>query len=232
MQARDANWEALDFQITSCSLCPRLVNFRQQIGVTKQPRYRDQTYWSKPLTGTGDRNARVLIIGLAPAAHGGNRTGRIFTGGSSASFLMRALYEAGYVNLPESNSCDDGLEFHDVYLTNLVHCAPPSNQPTAQEALNCRRHLLAELSLLSSLRAVVPLGSFALKGYLALLKAQGEIVAQSPFPFRHGVVYKTHPAGPLLIPSYHPSQQNTFTGKLTPEMLRELFLHVRSLTRP
>ena len=177
----------------------------------------------------GDRNGRLLILGLAPAAHGGNRTGRIFTGGPSASFLMRALWEAGFANQPESNFRDDNLQLHDVYLTNLVRCAPPANQPDPQETRACSRYLVSELNLLKNLRVTVPLGAFALKGYVAALKEAGLLAEQSSFPFRHGAVYETHAGGPLLIPSYHPSQQNTYTGKLTSDMMRDLFGRVRLL---
>ena len=226
-----AHWQALNARITSCRLCPRLVNFREETGNRKKACFQDEEYWSKPLTGMGDPNGRLLVLGLAPAAHGGNRTGRIFTGGSSASFLMRALWEAGFANQPESKTRSDSLQLTDTYVTNLVRCAPPANRPAPQETSNCRPYLVSELNLLKNIRVVVPLGSFALKGYLSVLKDAGMIEALSSFPFRHGTIYSTHRQGPSLVPCYHPSQQNTFTGKLTTDMMRGIFVLARSLIR-
>ena len=224
---KDSEWRQLNAQITACRFCPRLVKYREEVGRVKKPCYEGQEYWSKPLTGMGDRNGRLLILGLAPAAHGGNRTGRIFTGGSSASFLLRALFKAGFANQPNSDSCDDGLQLRDVYLTNMVRCAPPANKPTPLETASCGKYLIRELNLLPSLRVVVPLGAFAMSGYLRVLRETGMITRSSLFPFQHRAGYRTHPGGPVLVPSYHPSQQNTFTKILTPEMMSALFQRAR-----
>jgi uracil-DNA glycosylase family 4 len=224
-------WKDLNTQITSCRQCSRLVSFREEIGTRKKPCFMNQTYWSKPLTGIGDRNGWLLVLGLAPAAHGGNRTGRIFTGSPSADFLMRALWEAGFANQPESETADDVPQLRDVYLTNLVRCAPPANRPTPQETVCCRPYLLDELKLLKNIRVVIPLGAFAFKGYVAALRNTETIDSSIPFQFRHGAVYSTHSAGPLVICCYHPSQQNTVTGRLTAQMMRHVFSRAASLIR-
>ena len=225
----DEQWQVLNRQITNCRLCPRLVEFRERIGVEKRRSYRDWDYWSKPLTGFGDRNARLLIIGLAPAAHGGNRTGRIFTGDRSADFLVRALWETGFANQPESVSKNDGLQLMDAYMTLPVRCAPPDNKPTPKEILTCRPYLLKELALLKNLKVVVPLGAIAFNSYLAILKGQGLIVSRAGFPFAHGTLFSTHESGPRVLASYHPSQQNTSTGRLTAAMLRDIFSKAQEL---
>ncbi len=225
----DEQWPILNRQITGCRLCPRLVEFRERISIEKRRAYRDWDYWSKPLTGFGDRNAKLLIIGLAPAAHGGNRTGRIFTGDRSADFLMRALWETGFANQPESVSKNDSLQLIDAYMTLPVRCAPPDNKPTPEEILTCRPYLLRELALLKNVRVIVPLGAIAFNSYLTILKGQGLIVSRAGFPFAHGALFSAHEGSPRVLASYHPSQQNTSTGRLTAPMLRDIFLQARKL---
>lgn len=219
----------LNRQIVDCRLCPRLVEFREKIGIEKRRAYRDWTYWSRPLTGFGDPNAKLLIIGLAPAAHGGNRTGRVFTGDRSADFLVRAMWETGFANQPESVSKEDGLQLINAYMTLPVRCAPPDNKPTPQELLTCRPYLLAELALLRNVEIVLPLGAIAFHSYLSILKAEGRIASRASFPFAHGALFTTHEGGPRVLTSYHPSQQNTSTGRLTAAMLREVFAQARAL---
>jgi uracil-DNA glycosylase len=227
--SHDEQWSVLDNQITHCRLCPRLVVFREKIGVEKRRAYRDWQYWSRPLTGFGDRNARLLIIGLAPAAHGGNRTGRVFTGDRSADFLIRAMWETGFANQPESVSKNDGLQLIDAYITLPVRCAPPDNKPSSEEILTCRPYLLRELALLKNIRVVLPLGAIAFNSYLSILKQEGLIASRTSFPFSHGGLFLTHEGGPLVLTSYHPSQQNTSTGRLTATMLRDIFSKAREL---
>ena len=225
----DTEWLILNQQIIDCRLCPRLVEYREKIGVEKRRAYRDWEYWSRPLTGFGDRNAKLLIIGLAPAAHGGNRTGRIFTGDRSADFLIRALWETGFANQPVSTSKNDGLQLINAYMTLPVRCAPPDNKPTPQETHTCRPYLLRELALLKNIEIVVPLGAIAFGAYLSILKSEGLIGSRASFPFAHGALFSTHTGGPRVLVSYHPSQQNTSTGRLTAVMLRDIFLEARKL---
>jgi uracil-DNA glycosylase len=225
----DTEWPILNQQIIDCRLCPRLVEYREKIGIEKRRAFRQQEYWSRPLTGFGDRNAKLLIIGLAPAAHGGNRTGRMFTGDRSADFLIRALWETGFANQPESTSKDDGLQLLDAYMTLPVRCAPPDNKPTPQEIHTCRPYLLRELTLLKNIEIVVPLGAIAFNAYLSILKSRQFISSRAAFPFAHGALFSTHSGGPRVLISYHPSQQNTSTGRLTAVMLRDIFLKAKSL---
>ncbi len=177
----------------------------------------------------GDPAARLLIVGLAPAAHGANRTGRMFTGDRSGEFLYRALWEAGFANQPESVSRDDGLLLKDAYITAAARCAPPDNKPTRDEVLNCRTFLLRELALLKNVRLVVVLGGVALDAYLCVLQDRGLIRSRAQFRFAHAGLYRTHEGGPLVLASYHPSQQNTSTKRLTREMLRDIFQRARQL---
>ncbi len=216
----------------SCRLCPRLVAHREEVGRVKRRAYQDQEYWSKPVPGFGDPAARLLIIGLAPGAHGANRTGRIFTGDRSGDFLYRALYEAGFANQPTSVSRDDGLLLRDAYITSPVRCVPPDNKPTLEEILTCRPYLERELALLRRVKLVVALGGIALQSYLAILQEQGQIQARSRFRFAHGAKFQTHEGGPLVLASYHPSQQNTSTGRLTAKMLAEIFHEAHRLLGP
>ncbi|HEX6897308.1 MAG TPA: uracil-DNA glycosylase [Bryobacteraceae bacterium] len=219
----------LNREVIACRRCPRLVEYREQVARTKRRAYQSWEYWGRPVPGFGDPKARLLLVGLAPGAHGANRTGRIFTGDSSGDFLYRALYETGFASQPSSVSRDDGLTLHDAFISASVRCAPPGNKPLPQEIRNCRPYLEHELQLLGNLGVVVALGRLAFDVYLSILLDQGKIARRSPFPFAHGRQYRTTPDSPLLIASYHPSQQNTFTGKLTQPMLQSVFRKARRL---
>jgi uracil-DNA glycosylase family 4 len=224
-----ATLRQLQSEITHCFRCPRLVAHREEIGRVRRRAYRDQEYWSKPVPGFGDPSARLLIIGLAPGAHGANRTGRMFTGDRSGEFLYRALYEAGFANQPTSISRDDGLILRDAYIAAPVRCAPPDNKPALEEIHACRPFLEQELALLKRVTLVVVLGGIALQAYLAILQDRGQIKARSWFRFAHGAQFVTHERGPLVLASYHPSQQNTSTGRLTAAMLGDIFREARRL---
>lgn len=214
-------------QVVSCALCPRLVAHRERIAHEKVKRYREWDYWSKPVPSFGDPHARLLIIGLAPAAHGGNRTGRIFTGDRSGDWLYSALYATGFANQPTSIHRDDGLKLQDCYITAAVHCAPPDNKPLPEEFAACRPYLLQELACLKRLCVVVTLGHIAFSAYLTARTELG-LPVPSPKPrFGHGSVYAFDRV--TLIGSYHPSQQNTFTGRLTQEMFFTVFLRARQV---
>jgi uracil-DNA glycosylase len=219
----------LQSEIIQCSLCPRLVAHREEIGSVRRRAYREQEYWSKPVPGFGDPAARLLIVGLAPGAHGANRTGRMFTGDRSGDFLYRALYETGFANQPASVSSQDGLILRDAYIASPVRCVPPDNKPTLEEIHTCRPFLERELALLNRVKLVVVLGGIALHAYLAILQDRCQIKARSNFRFGHGATFVTHAGGPLVLASYHPSQQNTSTGRLTAEMLASVFHQARRL---
>ena len=212
-----------------CGLCPRLVAWREEVGRVRRRAYLDQEYWSKPVPGFGDLLARLLVIGLAPGAHGANRTGRIFTGDRSGDFLYRALYEAGFASQPTSVSRTDGLKLIDAYITSPVRCVPPDNKPTLAEIHTCRPYLIRELALLKRVKLVVVLGGIALQGYLSILQDDGKIKSRSGFRFGHGAKFETHAGGPLVLASYHPSQQNTSTGRLTAAMLAGIFHQARQI---
>jgi uracil-DNA glycosylase len=216
-------------EVIACERCPRLREYCRRVGEIKRRAYRDWEYWAKPVPPFGDPRARVLVIGLAPAAHGGNRTGRMFTGDSSGDFLYRALYETGFASQPESRSRDDGLKLRDMYITASVRCAPPNNKPAPQEFRNCRSYLERELDLLENVRVVVALGRIAFNMYLGILRRRGTISSRAAFVFAHNRVHQVAPGSPVLISSFHPSQQNTFTGKLTPAMLRKVFARAARL---
>lgn len=221
--------QVLDQQIVNCYRCPRLVAYREEIGRVQRRAYRGQEYWSRPVPGFGDPNARMLIVGLAPGAHGANRTGRVFTGDRSGEFLYRALWQAGFANQPTSHSRDDGLILKDAYITAAVRCVPPDNKPARDEILNCRPYLVRELALLKNVRLIVPLGGIALDAYLSVLQDSGKINSRARFRFAHGAEFSTHEGAPAILASYHPSQQNTSTGRLTEEMLRVIFLRARQI---
>jgi uracil-DNA glycosylase family 4 len=193
----------------------------------KRRAYRDWEYWGKPVPSFGDPRARMLIIGLAPAAHGANRTGRMFTGDQSGEFLYRVLHQTGFASQPTSVSRDDGLELRGAYITASVRCAPPANRPSPQEIRNCSRFLEKEIELLPELRVVVVLGRIAFDVYLSLLAKRGLIAKRSAFVFAHDKEHRTAPGLPLLISSYHPSRQNTQTGRLTAAMLKAVFTRAR-----
>lgn len=229
MVGRLPSLTVLEGQIVECRLCPRLVAHREEIGRIQRRAYRGQTYWSRPVPGFGDPDARLLVIGLAPGAHGANRTGRIFTGDRSGDFLYRALRETGFANQPTSLEANDGLRLQDAYITSPVRCAPPDNKPTLEEIHACRPYLVRELALLRCVRVIVALGGIALNAYLSVLQDAGHIVARAPFRFAHDATYRTHPGAPLVLASYHPSQQNTSTKRLTAEMLAAIFHRARFL---
>ena len=217
--------------IVSCERCPRLRTYCQQIAREKKRAFREDVYWARPVPGFGDPNARVLIIGLAPAAHGANRTGRVFTGdggGGSGDFLMTALHRNGFANLPTSQRIDDGLRLNDAYIAAAVRCAPPDNTPTPEEIWRCLDHLDAEVAQLPNIRVVVALGGIGFAAWLRLLKRRGVVVSPRP-RFGHGVVARMGEGLPVVVGSYHPSRQNTNTGKLTARMMSDVFRKARSL---
>src|SRR5580700_9147250 len=203
--------EILNRKIVACHKCPRLVEYRAEIARVKRRAYRDSEYWAKPVPGFGDPHARLLLIGLAPGAHGANRTGRVFTGDSSGVFLYKVMYETGFASQPTSTSRDDGLTLIDAYISAAVRCAPPDNKPLPEEIRNCRPYLEQELELLKNVRVVVALGRMAFAVYLTILRAQGKIARPSEFEFGHNREHRTGPEQPWLISSFHPSQQNTAT---------------------
>lgn len=222
---------AVHSSIVSCERCPRLRSYCQRIAREKKRAFRHEVYWGRPVPGFGDPNARVLIIGLAPAAHGANRTGRVFTGdggGGSGDFLMTALHKHGFANMPASQRIDDGLQLTDAYIAAAVRCAPPDNKPTPEEVHRCLDHLDAETAQLPRLRVVVALGRIGFAAWLRVLKRRG--VRLSPRPqFGHGSVAKLGDGVPILVGAYHPSRQNTNTGKLTARMMSDVFKKARQL---
>lgn len=219
----------LNQQVISCRLCPRLVEHRERVAVEKRRAYLDWTYWGRPVPSFGDPAARLLIIGLAPGAHGANRTGRMFTGDRSGDFLYRALWQTGFANQPESASSDDGLKLTDAYITAPVRCAPPDNKPSRNEILRCRPFFNQELAALPNIRVVVALGVIAFENYRSALQRRGLIRARRGWRFAHGAEYETHACGPVVLCSYHPSQQNTSTGRLTADMLSAVFARAKSI---
>ena len=218
--------EQLNKRIVRCRKCPRLVRYREKVAREKRLAYRGCTYWGKPLPGFGDAHARLLILGLAPAAHGGNRTGRVFTGDRSGDFLYKALYEAGFANQPRSTQRGDGLALADAYISAAVRCAPPGNKPLPSEEANCRPYLEADIAILRP-RALLALGGIAMRAYLGILKDEGKIRSLAAFPFKHGASYSLGDDLPRIFCSYHPSQQNTFTGRLTEAMLASVLGDIR-----
>jgi uracil-DNA glycosylase family 4 len=214
-------------EVINCRRCPRLVEYREAVAREKRAAYRGEPYWGRPLPSFGDPSARLLVIGLAPAAHGGNRTGRMFTGDRAGDFLFASLHRTGFANQPRSVRPGDGLELRDAYITAAVRCCPPANRPAPQELAHCRPYLERELELLAGVRAVVALGKFAFDAYLGTLKRQGKLPPRVSYKFGHGACHRLPPPLPLLLASYHPSQQNTFTGRLTPAMLDSVFRRAR-----
>lgn len=215
--------DELNEKVTHCRLCPRLVAFRES--VPKRASFKDQEYWRRPVPGYGDPNARILLTGLAPAAHGGNRTGRVFTGDESGRFLMQALYKAGFANQPFSITKDDGLILKDLYMTPAVKCVPPNNKPTPLEFATCQQYYHQELKLLHNVKVILALGKLAFNAYLAYFKQKNPQYKEK-LQFTHGAAY--HFQGfPALYASYHPSPQNTYTGVLTEEMFLRLLEEIK-----
>jgi uracil-DNA glycosylase family 4 len=221
--------ESLQETIVHCTRCPRLVEWCESVARTKRRAYRDEEYWGRPVPSFGDPRARLLIIGLAPGAHGANRTGRMFTGDRSGEFLFRALQRAGFASQAESVSRDDGMRLRDARIAAALRCAPPDNKPDPGEIRNCRPYLEREIELMPRLRVVVALGRLAFDVYLAILRDQGAIESRAAFRFAHNAVHRIADGLPVLVSSYHPSQQNTSTGKLTDRMLLDVFVGVRAI---
>jgi uracil-DNA glycosylase family 4 len=223
---------ALTDEITRCRACPRLVAWREQVAREKRAAFRDETYWGRPVPGFGDPRARVLLVGLAPAAHGGNRTGRVFTGDRSGDFLFGALYRAGFANQAESVRAGDGLRLRGAYVAAAVRCAPPANKPTPAERDECMPYLVREIALLPRVRVIVALGAFGYEAAWTALRAGAakgvELPPRRP-RFAHGLEVACGRV--TIVCTFHPSQQNTFTGKLTPAMLDDLFARVRYLNQ-
>jgi len=222
-----AKLAGLHAEIVACQRCPRLVWWREEAARRKPRRYREWEYWARPVPGFGDPAARVLIVGLAPAAHGANRTGRMFTGDRSGEWLYRTLHRFGFANQPEARHRDDGLQLRDCYITAALRCAPPHNKPQPEELRNCRPFLQRELSLLGDVRVIVALGRIAYTTVLAVFRTMAN--ARATFPrFRHGLELALTPTVTLLA-SFHPSQQTPFTGKLTEPMFEAIFRRAREL---
>ena len=212
----------LQDEIVHCRRCPRLIAYSTEIARVKRRAYRDWDYWGKPVPGFGDADARVLVMGLAPGAHGSNRTGRPFTGDASGNFMYPVLYETGFANQPTATDRNDGLKLKDLYITAAVRCAPPDNKPTPQELAECSTFLDREIEGLKKVKVVVALGKIGFDAYLNYLKRRGILASKQPYLFKHGAHYRL-PDGKRLLASYHPSNQNTQTGKLTKQMFQKIF---------
>ncbi len=215
-------------EVILCRRCPRLVEYREAVGREKRRAYLDHEYWAKPVPGFGDAHARVVILGLAPGAHGSNRTGRPFTGDASGRFMYPILYRTGFASQPNADSRDDGLRLLDAYITAAVRCAPPANKPSPREIANCAPFLDRELQALKNMRVLVALGRIGFAAYLHHLKRTGALTSRSGYSFAHGASYLM-PNRVTLLASYHPSNQNTATGKLTGAMFEQIFLTARQL---
>jgi uracil-DNA glycosylase family 4 len=224
---RRASLAALTAEIVECRQCPRLVAWRELVAREKVARFRDETYWGRPVPGFGDPDARILILGLAPAAHGGNRTGRVFTGDASGDFLFAAMHEVGLADRPTSRRADDGLTLNDAYIAAAVRCAPPANKPTPVERDDCAPFLARELAALDRVRVIVPLGAFGWDAAFRVIAAVGGADVRPRPRFGHGA--EARAGGYVVVGSYHPSQQNTFTGKLTQPMLKTVLARAREL---
>ena len=217
------NWlTVLNREVVACTRCPRLVEYRERIAREKRRAYLSWDYWGKPVPGFGDPQARVLIMGLAPGAHGSNRTGRPFTGDASGNFMYPVLYETGFASQPTATDRNDGMKLKDLYITAAVRCAPPDNKPLPQELAECAYFLDRELAGLEEVKVVVALGKIGFDAYLNYLKRRGLLTTRAPYLFKHGAHYPL-PDGKVLLASYHPSNQNTQTGKLTRKMFVEIF---------
>jgi len=218
---------AIRRDLIACTRCPNLRRYCETIARVRRRAYRDQTYWGRPVPGFGDPAARLLILGLAPAAHGGNRTGRVFTGDRSGDFLFAALHRAGFANQPVSTHRDDGLELKDAYITAALHCAPPNNKPGPVELARCRDYLIRELRALAQVRAVLALGRIAFDEYLKTLLVMKRLPSRRGLAFRHGAAHPLGDGLPTLFAAYHPSQQNTQTGRLTVAMFDHVLADIK-----
>ncbi len=218
---------ALQEKVVACTRCARLIRYCRKVAREKRRMYRNEEYWGKPIPSFGDPAAELLILGLAPAAHGGNRTGRMFTGDRSGDFLYQALYDAGFANQPTSRSRGDGLELRNCYITASLRCAPPKNKPLPRELRNCQPYLERELELLTRVRAVLALGRIAFDTYLRVISVQVKLPPRSELRFAHGASFSLPGGLPRLFCSYHPSQQNTQTGRLTRAMFAKVFKDIR-----
>ncbi len=220
-------WQRLTTEITACTHCPRLVAWRNEVARKRRKAYRDWQYWGKPVPGFGDLQARVLVVGLAPGAHGANRTGRMFTGDGSGEFLYSALHRAGFANQPTSQHCEDGLALHDIFISAVCRCAPPGNKPTPAEIASCLPFLEREIALLPQVRVIVALGRVAFDNTLRIYRQK-----DNPIPIRkfsHASLHHLGEGLPKLVASYHPSRQNTQTGRLTPSMFDRVWTLTREL---
>ncbi|MGI6250024.1 MAG: uracil-DNA glycosylase [Anaerolineaceae bacterium] len=216
----------VQYEITFCRKCPRLVAYREEIARVKRRAYKDQSYWGKPVPGLGDSEVRLLVVGLAPGAHGSNRTGRMFTGDGSGNFLFPALYRAGFASQPDASQIGDGLTLSDLYITAVVHCAPPVNKPSPEEIRTCLPWLKAELKFLPKLQGIVALGKIGFDGLMSVPEFSA---ARRPgMRFGHNLLYELGNGLPWVLCSYHPSLQNTHTGRLTEEMFDEIWLRAKS----
>jgi uracil-DNA glycosylase family 4 len=220
----------LNREVIACTRCPRLVIYREEVAVVKRRAYRDCNYWGRPVPGFGDPEAHILVLGLAPGAHGSNRTGRPFTGDASGKFMYPVLYETGFANQPTATDRNDGLKLTNLYITAAVRCAPPDNKPLPSELANCAPYLDREVDCLKKLRVVVALGRIGFEAYLNHLKRRGLIASKKQFLFQHGAHYAM-PDGKILLASYHPSNQNTQTGKLTKKMFTKIFQKAAGLAK-
>jgi uracil-DNA glycosylase family 4 len=223
-------WNDLQDRIVACTLCPRLREHCTRTAAEKRAAFREHEYWGKPVPNLGDPSARLLIVGLAPAAHGANRTGRLFTGDRSGDFLFLAMHETGFANQPDSRHHDDGLELIDAAITGVAHCAPPGNKPAPDELANCGSFLRETFELMPNVCVVLALGRIAFDACVRVYRERGWMEPGTPKPaFGHGAIARLGPAAPFLVASFHPSQQNTFTGRLTPKMMRDVFAKCRRL---
>lgn len=225
--ADETHWQELETEITACRRCPRLVGWREQVAQTRRRAYQDWEYWGRPVPGFGDRQARLLVVGLAPGAHGSNRTGRMFTGDSSGDFLYAALHRAGFASQPTSSQRQDGQQLNDVFITAVCRCAPPANKPAPQEIILCRPFLLAEIEYLPLVKGIIALGRVAFEQMLLIHRLRG--AALPSLAFRHNALYPLGAGLPWLLASYHPSRQNTQTGRLSVEMFDQVWQQARRL---
>jgi len=223
------HWDVLNSEITECRICPRLVEWREKVAREKRRAFKEETYWGKPVPGFGDHNAQILVLGLAPGAHGSNRTGRMFTGDASGGFLFPALFQEGFSDKAECISNNDGLHLKNIFITAVCRCAPPANKPTQVEQVNCRGFLIRELSLLENIDGIIALGGIAFNNAFDVIRNLYKIQVTRRPKFGHGELF-TWPASPIwLLASYHPSRQNTQTGRLTKEMFSSIWAQANRL---